>query len=173
VHNVDAHNFKAAQLRRQEEAVKCIQAAYRGHQVRKSLQWNLHSSGSHHKAKQPKHATPRHATTATTSKQKSTVTGVKSKKSAKKMLLPQQGKSATVKKVTTPVKDKVTHKAMLEVDKDTHKAMLEVDNSSSYDSGPATTLLPWEQTGGDNMSVINIYTRRYEKLQEQLSATTG
>ena len=162
MHNVDAHNFKAAQLRRQEDAVKCIQAAYRGHQVRKSLQWNLHSSGSHHKAKQPKHATPRHATTATTSKQKSTVTGVKSKKSAKKMLLPQQGKSATVKKVTASVKDKVTH-----------KAMLEVDNSSSYDSGPATTLLPWEQTGGDNMSVINIYTRRYEKLQEQLSATTG
>ena len=165
VHNVDAHNFKAAQLRRQEEAVKCIQAAYRGHQVRKSLQWNLHSSGSRQKAKQPKHVTQSHhatTTTASTSKQKSAVTGVKSKKSAKKTVLPQQGKSAAVKKVTTPVKDKVTHKTMLEVDK-----------SSNCNSGPATTLLPWEQTGGDNMSVINIYSRRYEKLQEQINATTG
>ena len=163
--NVDAHVFKTAQQRRQEEAVKRIQAAYRGHQVRKSLQWNLHSAGSHQKTKQMKHTAP-HSTAATTatSKQKSTAAAaaaVKSKKPAKKMVLSQHGKPTSVKKVTTPVTDKVTR-----------KAMLEIDNSSGYNSGPAM-VPPWEQTGGDNMSVINIYTRRYEKLQEQINATAG
>ena len=152
--------FKAAQKHRQEEAVKRIQVAYRGHQVRKSLQWNLHSAGSHQKAKLTKHTAPHlttAATTTTSSKQKSSV---KSKKSAKKTILPQQGKPASVKKVTAPVTDKVTHKTMLEAD------------SSEYNSGP-TVVPPWEQTGGDSMSVINIYTRRYEKLQEQINATAG
>ena len=154
VHNVDAHVFKAAQQRRQEEAVKCIQAAYRGHQVRKSLQ--CRSAGLHQKTK---HTSP-HPTTMT-SKQKSTP-AVKSKKPAKKTVLPQQGKPASVKKVATPVTDKVTR-----------KTVLEVDNSCGYNSVPPTAVPPWEQTGGDNMSVINIYTRRYEKLQEQINATAG
>ena len=164
--NVDAHVFKTAQQRRQEEAVKRIQAAYRGHQVRKSLQWNLRSAGSHQKTKQMKHTAP-HPTAAaaatTTSKQKSSpvAAAVKSKNPAKKTVLSQHGKPTSVKKVTTPVTDKVTR-----------KAMLEIDNSSGYNSGPAM-VPPWEQTGGDNMSVINIYTRRYEKLQEQINATAG
>ena len=159
IHNVDAHVFKAAQQRRQEEAVKRIQAAYRGHQVRKSLQWNVCSAGPHQK----KHTSSHPTTTATMiSKLKSTPV-VKSKKPAKKTVLPQQVKSASVKKVATPVTDKVTH-----------KTLLEVDNSGGYNSGPtAAAVPPWEQTGGDDMSVINIYTRRYEKLQEQISATAG
>lgn len=102
----------------------------------------------------------KHTSPHPTGKQKSTP-AMKSKKPAKKTALPQQGKPASVKKVTTPVTDKVTH-----------KTVLEVDNSSGYNSVP-TAVPPWEQTGGDDMSVINIYTRRYEKLQEQISATAG
>lgn len=162
VHNVDAHAFKVAQQHRQEEAVKCIQAAYRGHQVRKSLHWNLHPATSHQKTKQIKHSAshpPPNATTA--SKQKSTATTVKSNRPAKRTVLPHQDKPISVKKVATPVADKVTH-----------KTALEVDNSSNYHPEPAA-VPPWEQPGGDTMSVINIYTRQYEKLQEQLNATAG
>ena len=157
VRNVDAHAFKAAQQHRQEEAVKCIQAAYRGHQVRKSLHWNLQGSAASHQKKQTRHAT----TPATTGKQKSITGVIKPKKQAKKTVLPQQGKPTPVKKGATHIADEVTH-----------KTLLEVDDNSSFSSGP-TVVPPWEQTGGDKMSVINIYTRQYEKLQEQMSATAG
>lgn len=111
-----------------------------------------------------KHVTPHlphHISTANANEQKLTTSSVKSKKPAKKTLSPQQGKATASKKVTTPVTDKVSHKTIQEVDSD-----------GGYPSGP-TTVPPWEQTGGDKMSVINIYTRQYEKLQEQFNATAG
>lgn len=154
---MDAHAFKATQKHRQEEAVKRIQAAYRGHQVRKSLHWN-HQPTSSHQKRQIKHA----STATTAGKQKSTTGTIKAKKPTKKtVLLEQQSKPTSGRKVTTPVTDKVAH-----------KTMLEFDNSSNFSSGP-TVVPPWEQTGGDEMSVINIYTRKYEKLQQQYNATTG
>lgn len=157
VHNVDAHTFKTAQQCKQEEAVKCIQAAYRGHQVRKSLHGNLQGSAASYQKKQVRHT----STPATTGKQKSMTGVIKPKKPAKKTVLPQQGKPTSVKKGATYIADKVTH-----------KTLLEVDDNSSFSSEPAV-VPPWEQTGGDKMSVINIYTRQYEKLQEQMSATAG
>jgi len=160
VHNVDAHTVKAAQQCKQEEAVKCIQAAYRGHQVRKSLHWNLPSVTSHQKPKQTKPTVsypPTTTTTTTTSKQK--VSAVKSKKPAK--IMPHKSKSKSAENFQTPLTDELSH-----------NTVQEVDRSSSYPFG-SSEVPPWEQTGGDKMSVINIYTRQYEKLQEQYNATTG
>lgn len=125
--------------------------------MRKSLHWNLQGSAASHQKKQMKHTT----TPPTTGKQKSTTGVIRPKKPATKTALPQQGRPTSVKKGATRTADKVTH-----------KPLLEVDDNSSFSSGP-TVVPPWEQTGGDKMSVINIYTRQYEKLQEQMSATAG
>jgi len=137
VHNVDLHAHKATQQHKQEEAVKRIQAAYRGHQVRKSLHWD---TNTHQKIQQ--------STLTSSNDEHKRTTVMKSKKSTKKRL---QDKPKVVEEIET----------------------VHIDPADSSVRVPATSVPPWEQAGGDMMSVINIYTRQYEKLQEQFNATAG
>lgn len=128
--------------------------------MRKSLHWNLPSSVSHQKSKRVKPTVNPPVTTATSGRQKLTTSAtVKPRKSAKKTTLLQQGKQPTSAK--RPATDKTSY-----------EPAQEIDGSSTHTSEP-TVVLPWEQTGGDEMSVINIYARKYEKLQEQFNATAG
>jgi len=146
VHNVDIQARKTAQQHKQEEAVTRIQAAYRGHQVRKSLQWN---TSTHQKVQQSKSAPLTNDAACNGGHKQSTAT--RSKKSTKKKV---QDKTKAVEEVSLET---------VHVDSSVH----------SIGSVPATSVPPWEQAGGDMMSVINIYTRQYEKLQEQFNATAG
>ena len=146
VHNVDIQARKTAQQHKQEEAVTRIQAAYRGHQVRKSLQWN---TSTHQKVQQSKSAPLTNDAACNGGHKQNTAT--RSKKSTKKKL---QDKTKAVEEVSLET---------VHVDSSVH----------SIGSVPATSVPPWEQAGGDMMSVINIYTRQYEKLQEQFNATAG
>ena len=161
VHNIDHHAHKTAQQHKQEEAVTRIQAAYRGHQVRKSLHWGTH---------QPTAAT-------------------RYKKSTKKRL---QEKAKPVEEVSvesihlepslSSVQDTGNlrdtghdrnHDAGHNTSRDTgHNTSRDTGHDRNRDAG-SVPVPPWEQAGGDMMSVINIYTRQYEKLQEQFNATAG
>jgi len=81
--------------------------------------------------------------------------------------------TATRSKKSTKKKLQDKTKAVEEVSLETIHVDPADSSVHSIHSVPATSVPPWEQAGGDMMSVINIYTRQYEKLQEQFNATAG
>ena len=84
-------------------------------------------------------------------------------------------KHCTTTRTKKSTKKKVQDKAKPVVEVSLESVHLDPTHSNVHDTGsvPVSSVPPWEQAGGDMMSVINIYTRQYEKLQEQFNATAG
>lgn len=130
------HASQTERQRRQSEAAVIIQAAYRGHVVRKSLKWTLPSGRTfssiikgacHPKSQSPTYQTELLASTPS-------------------QLSPASSTSMSKSGV----------------------AVNPFFNRPKPDHTPSV-VDPWKQEGGDRHSVINVFTRQQEKLQETLS----
>ena len=162
VRNVHEHALRAEKLRQEAEAATKIQAAYRGHRVRKSLRWRLPSG-------QTLGASLREGHTHRIDESRST--------SSTDTLTPPLAKEDVIEKeISTPVisplrghtqKQEGTHvHAHVHTRPPTFEASGPQITSSSATAVPR--LSPWQQTGGDEHSIINVFTRQHERLRQTL-----
>ena len=138
VRSMYEHALQAEQDRQQTEAAIKIQAAYRGHSVRKSFNWELPTGrtlnsiikGATPPVEQPQNNknVPLNVVTSSTS----TVPG---------QPLPAYSPSESGSHTPTQAQPDPT----------------------------PSVVEPWKQGGGDNHSVINVFTRQQERLRETLS----
>ena len=163
VRNVHEHALRAEKLRQEAEAAIKIQAAYRGHCVRKSLRWKL----------------PSGKTLGASLREGQTNRGDESRSSSTDTLTPPPPpaeEDEMEKEISTPVisplhghtqKQEGTHvHAHVHTQPPSFEAKGPQITSSSATAVPR--LSPWQQTGGDEHSIINVFTRQHEKLRQTL-----
>ena len=147
VRNVHEHALRAERLRRETEAAMKIQAVYRGHRVRKSLRWKLPSGqtlgaslrgGHSHKAEEVR----------------------ESRDSSAGTLTPPAEEDELEKEVSTPIISPLHSQPRI-----SGTTRPQITSSSST---AIPQLSPWQQTGGDEHSIINVFTRQHEKLRQTL-----
>lgn len=158
VRNVREHALRAEKLRQEAEAATKIQAAYRGHRVRKSLCWKL----------------PSGQTLGASLREGHTHRGDKIRSSSADTLTPPPAEADEMEKeISTPVISPLhghTQKRHVHAHVHTQPPTFEASGpqvtSSSATAVPR--LSPWQQTGGDEHSIINVFTRQHERLRQTL-----
>ena len=151
VRNVCEHAQQAERLHKQAEAATKIQAAYRGHCVRKSLHWKLPSG-------QTLGASLRGGLPGTVDNRE------ESKSSSAGTLTPPAEEDKNGEKISTPVispmREEPGHQQPISFTIPPHQ------------SPPMASTVPrlslWQQQGGDEHSVINVFTRQHERLRQTL-----
>ena len=161
VRNVHEHALRAEKLRQEAEAATKIQAAYRGHHVRKSLRWRL----------------PSGKTLGASLREGQTNRGDESRSSSTDTLTPPPAEEHEMEKeISTPVISPLHGHTQKREGTHVH-AHVHTQPPSFEANGPQITsssataipcLSPWQQTGGDEHSIINVFTRQHEKLRQTL-----
>ena len=163
VRNVHEHALRAEKLRQETEAATKIQATYRGHCVRKSLHWKLPSG-------QTLGASLREGHTHGMDE------GGESGESSAGTLTPPAEEEGMEKEMSTPIISPLHGHAQKREGVHVH-AHVHTQPPTLGASGPQITssgatavphLSPWQQTGGDEHSIINVFTRQHEKLRQTL-----
>ena len=161
VRNVHEHALRAEKLRQEAEAATKIQAAYRGHRVRKCLRWKL----------------PSGKTLGASLREGHTHRGNESRSSSTDTLTPPPAEEDEMEKdIFTPITSPLRGHTQKREDTHVH-AHVHTQPPSFAANGPQITsssatavprLSPWQQTGGDEHSIINVFTRQHEKLRQTL-----
>ena len=161
VKNVHEHALRAEKRRQQNEAASKIQAAYRGHRVRKSLHWKLPSG-------QTLGASLREGHTHGGDE------GGESRNSSTDTLTPPPEDDEMEKEISAPIisplrgyrqNQEAVH---VHVHSQLPISSANVPPVSSSSATVVPCLSPWQQTGGDEHSIINVFTRQHEKLRQTL-----
>ena len=145
VHSMYEHALQTEQLRQQTEAAVKIQAAYRGHSIRKSLKWELPSGRTLN----------------------SIIKGANQLEKQAQSNQDERLYVVTSASSTLPAQQLPVYSSSL-----AESGILEPHHHHHPPSRPDPTpavLEPWKQGGGDSHSVINVFTRQQERLRETLS----
>ena len=161
VRNVHEHALQAEKLRQEAEAATKIQAAYRGHRVRKSLRWKL----------------PSGQTLGASLREGHTHRGDESRSTSNTDTLtpPLAKEDAKEKEISTPIISPLrghTQKregTQVHAHVHTQPPTFEANGLQIASSATAVPRLsPWQQTGGDEHSIINVFTRQHKRLKQTL-----
>ena len=156
VRNVHEHALQAERQRREADAATKIQAAYRGHRVRKSMNWMLPSG-------QTLGASLRGGLTRGVDEER------ESRSSSGGTLTPAEEEEIDKNKeeMSTPVISPLHGQRQ-----ENFSSRSSIPVPSFRPVPPATTagprLPPWQGTSGDEHSVINVFARQHERLRQTL-----
>ena len=153
VRNVHEHALRAERLRQEAEAATKIQAAYRGHRVRQSLHWKLPSG-------QTLGASLRGGPTHRVDEDEG-------RESSSGTLTPDE-EDENEEERSTPVISPLHGPGQRQANLQSRPQVSVAPQSSSSTPAAVPHLSPWQQTGGDAHSVINVFTRQHERLRQTL-----
>ena len=162
VGNVHEHAQRAERLRRESVAAAKIQAAYRGHRVRKSLRWKLPSGQTLRSSLRKREGPPTSGVGE----------GRESRDSSTGTLTPaeeDEDKEGMPTPVISPLR---SHERQSNLHSHIHghpPPISMATNQQGSTSVSAARPSPWQQVGGDEHSIINVFTRQHERLRETLN----
>ena len=160
--NVHEHAQRAERLRRESEAAAKIQAAYRGHRVRKSLRWKL-PSGQTLRSSLKKGKGPPTSGVGEGRESRDISTGT---------LTPaeeDENKEGMPTPVISPLR---SHQRQANLHSHIHGHPPPVSVATNQQGSTSVSMArpsPWQQVGGDEHSIINVFTRQHERLRETLN----